>query len=249
MKIIKIVPIVALLASPFANAFDLNDAVNTLDSVNKAANQLNETKPQIKPATPAEAQPISAAEFVNSNSKVNDSEVKKLSNPKVMEQSKNAVKMIPEKCDDGGKTVFSCLTDSGKIIQLCNSGKKISYSFGKKDEKSDIVVSVPHSKATTFQGGNSYSSKYYSIDVPNGNTIYRVFLSWDSDYSASDYNSDGQFDGDMTVNDVSGGVEVQIKHKVAATIKCSNQSLPHTPNTIDEFNKISGVNLKEKDLE
>jgi uncharacterized protein YdeI (BOF family) len=79
VKIIKIVPIVALLASPFANAFDLNDAVNTLDNVNKAANQLNEAKPQVKPTTSAEVKPITTSTPVNNSEQKENSVTQKAS--------------------------------------------------------------------------------------------------------------------------------------------------------------------------
>ena len=75
-------------------------------------------------------------------------------------------------CDKGGKTIFSCLTAKGKLIQVCDSGKTIDYSFGKPALPPEIIVRAPRSEASTFQwqGVGRYLS--YSVAVPSGNTTY-----------------------------------------------------------------------------
>jgi hypothetical protein len=55
------------------------------------------------------------------------------------------------KCDKDDKTIFSCLTGRGKVIEVCDAGKTIRYSFGFPNAKPEIVVTVPRSKASTSQ--------------------------------------------------------------------------------------------------
>src|SRR5262245_60810646 len=78
-------------------------------------------------------------------------------------------------CEQGSKPVFSCLAAKGKLIQVCDAGKTIDYSFGKPRATPEIIVRAPRSEASTFQwqGVGRYLS--YSVEVPNGNTTYRVF--------------------------------------------------------------------------
>ncbi len=108
-------------------------------------------------------------------------------------------------CEKGSKTVFSCLAAKGKLIQVCDSGKTIDYSFGKPELSPEIVVRAPRGEAATFQwqGIGRYIS--YSVVVPNGNTVYSVFWSVDrlSEKQA-----------------VEAGVYVEVDKKLVATVKC-----------------------------
>lgn len=107
-------------------------------------------------------------------------------------------------CEKGSKTVFSCLAAKGKIIQVCDSGKTIDYSFGKPNAP-EIVVRAPRSEASTFQwqGIGRYLS--YSVEVPNGSTTYNVF--WGADRLTDEHKIDA-------------GVNVEINKKLVATVKC-----------------------------
>ena len=81
-------------------------------------------------------------------------------------------------CGTDNKTVFSCQAAKGKIIQVCDAGKMIEYSFGKA-KAPEIVVRVPRNEASTSQWNGIGRYLSYAIDIPNGNTIYSVF--WGSD--------------------------------------------------------------------
>jgi len=83
------------------------------------------------------------------------------------------------KCDKDVKTVFSCQTAKGKVIEVCDAGKTISYSFGLPTAKPEIVVTVPRAQASTSQweGVGRYMS--YSVNIPNGNGVYSVY--WAAD--------------------------------------------------------------------
>ena len=123
-------------------------------------------------------------------------------------------------CGTDSKTVFSCQVAKGKIIQVCDAGKMIEYSFGKA-KTPDIVVRVPRNEAPTSQWNGIGRYLSYTIDVPNGNTIYSVF--WGSDRVTDEHK-------------IEAGVNVEINNQLAATVKC-----------IDEksiIQNIEGIDLK-----
>lgn len=123
-------------------------------------------------------------------------------------------------CLSEAKTVFSCLTAAGKRIEVCDAGQTIDYSFGKPKAKPEIVVRAPRSAATTFQwpGAGRYFS--YSVDVPNGNTVYSVY--WSADRLGDE-------------PDVKGGVIVSIDGRERATVRCARGG--------DIVQNIEGIDL------
>ena len=108
-------------------------------------------------------------------------------------------------CGKGSETIFSCITGKGKVIELCDSTKTIDYSFGKPTEKPEIVVSVPRTIASTTQWAGIGRWRNYSVEIPNGNTVYSIYWSVDSL---------------ARKNAIEAGVNVEIDQKNAATIKC-----------------------------
>ncbi len=109
------------------------------------------------------------------------------------------------KCDSSEKTIFSCLTTKAKLIEVCDAGKTISYSFGYPSAKAEIVVIVPRNKVTkeVIIGTGCINS---SVDIPNGNTVYRIYAV-------------------ETLRQAScpeAGVEVIVSKKNTATVKCKN---------------------------
>ena len=111
-------------------------------------------------------------------------------------------------CENGGKVIFSCQTAKGKVIEVCDSGKTIDYSFGKPKGTPEIVVRAPRSEASTFQwqGVGRYIS--YTVEIPNGNTTYRVF--WGSDRITEQHA-------------IEAGVNVEVNKELKSTVKCSNE--------------------------
>jgi hypothetical protein len=79
-------------------------------------------------------------------------------------------------CDSKSKTLFSCATQkSGKRIEVCATANTIQYSFGKPNAKPELVLSVPKSQASTYQWEGVGRSMTYSVNIPNGDTEYRVY--------------------------------------------------------------------------
>lgn len=124
-------------------------------------------------------------------------------------------------CENGSKIIFSCLTAKGKVIEVCDAGKTIDYSFGKPKAKPEIIVRAPRSEASTFQwqGVGRYIS--YTVEVPNGNTVYSVF--WGADRLTEKHA-------------IEAGVNVEVNKQLAATVKCSGEK--HI------IQNIEGIDLK-----
>lgn len=122
-------------------------------------------------------------------------------------------------CEKANQTVFSCMTAKDKLLQVCDFGKMLAYSFGKPTLPPEIIVLAPISTAATFQwqGIGRYIS--YSVEVPNGNTTYSVFWSVDK-----------------ITNEIDAGVNVEVNKKLIATVKCVNVK--------DIIQNIQGIDLK-----
>ena len=124
-------------------------------------------------------------------------------------------------CEKGSETVFSCITGKGKLIEVCDSKKTINYSFGEPTEKPEIVVRVPRNSATTTQWSGIGRWMSYSVEIPNGNTIYSVF--WAADKLSEKHS-------------IEAGVNVEINKNLAATVKCVGED--------KIFQNIEGIDLK-----
>lgn len=123
-------------------------------------------------------------------------------------------------CPADGRPVFSCTTPKAKLIEVCDLGKTISYSFGPAG-KPEISLQVPRARATTRQWDGVGRSISYSVDVPNGKTVYSVFWAVDRMEEA---------------HDIFAGVEVVANGKSLATVSCNPQQ--------DIVQKIEGIDLK-----
>ena len=127
-------------------------------------------------------------------------------------------------CAANAKTVFACQTGQGKRILVCDAGKTIDYSFGylgRPGAKPEIVVRASRADASTFQWKGIGRAMSYSVQVPNGDTLYRVF--WSMDRLTESH-------------PVDAGVEVEISQKHVATVKCVGEK--HI------VQNIEGIDLK-----
>lgn len=116
------------------------------------------------------------------------------------------------KCGGGEKTVFSCVTEKGKQIEVCDGGKTIGYSFGKLGAKPDIAIKVPRAQVTTFQW-NGEGPMYYDINIPNADVIYNVYWSLD------------RFSDPVVIM---AGVNALKGEKTLASIKCVDKDIVQT---------------------
>lgn len=120
-------------------------------------------------------------------------------------------------------TIFSCTTTKGKVVEVCDSGKTIDYSFGKKGAKPELALSVPRAEVTTTQWDGTTTGIYYSVLIPNGNTKYEVFSNVD-----------------RNAQEESSGIYVFINGNNAATITCKTESV---------VDNLEGVSLSPTPVE
>lgn len=122
-------------------------------------------------------------------------------------------------CPSQSKTVFSCTTTNNKVIQVCDGGNTISYSFGKANVTPELAITVPRNKVTTYQWEGIGRYESYAINIPNGKTIYRVNDSIDK-----------------IEQKYTAGVDVSSNDKLLATVECAaNKKV---------ISKIQGINLR-----
>ena len=122
-------------------------------------------------------------------------------------------------CPSQSKTVFSCTTTNNKVIQVCDAGNTISYSFGKANATPELAITVPRNKVTTYQWQGIGRSVHYAINIPNGKTIYQ--------------NNDSL---DKMSQQYTAGVEVSNNDKLLATVECAaNKKIT---------SKIQGIKLR-----
>ena len=82
-------------------------------------------------------------------------------------------------CPASEKTIFHCTTKQQKQIQVCDANRHIEYKFGKNLKQPEMQLKVARQKATTEQWSGIGPTESYSVNIPNGNTIYSVFSMMD----------------------------------------------------------------------
>ncbi len=118
--------------------------------------------------------------------------------------------------------LFYCQTENRKRIELYDLGDTIRYSFGPEDDP-EIVLDVPRDQASTYQWAGVGRSMYYSVDIPNANTVYTVFISEDRLSEE---------------RPVTGGVDVSVDNEYVATVNCADE---------DIISNLMGVDLQPSD--
>lgn len=120
-------------------------------------------------------------------------------------------------CDPDSQTLFSCkIKKSGKLLEVCDAGKTINYSFGKVDKKPELSLSLSRDKVSTYQWAGVGRYENYAVIIPNKEAIYNVF--WGVDKLAKGFPEDA-------------GVMVEVKGEEVARILCVNKTVVH--NLID----------------
>ena len=123
-------------------------------------------------------------------------------------------------CPSSDQVVFSCITNKAKLIEVCDLGQQVTYSFGPVG-KPELALRVPRAQASTQQWEGIGQTVSYSVDIPNGKTTYSVFWAVDRmDESAG----------------VNAGVQVIINGKTAATVMCDSKK--------DITQNMEGIKLK-----
>lgn len=135
----------------------------------------------------------------------------------------SAPALAAQECPPAAKLVFECLTEKGKRIQVCDAGHTLVYSFGKPEEKPEIIVQAPRPAVTTYQWPGMGRYMTYALDIPNGSTRYSVFWSQDK-------HSPGK--------GAEAGVDVENNDVHLATVKCAKNARI--------IQAIAGMNVKPR---
>lgn len=118
----------------------------------------------------------------------------------------------------GDSTIFSCTTTNRKFVEVCEAGKVIQYTFGRRGKTPELALSAPRNKASTFQWPGVGRYINYSVTIPNGNTTYQVFFSADR----------------LTEeHEIEAGINVEVDGEHVATVDCKPSSVIHNMEGID----------------
>jgi hypothetical protein len=82
-------------------------------------------------------------------------------------------------CPAAQATIFACTTTNGKQVQVCDAGRTIGYAFGRPRQTPELSLNVPRARTSTWQWPGFGRTTTYSLSIPNGDTKYTVFSSFD----------------------------------------------------------------------
>ena len=114
-----------------------------------------------------------------------------------------AVSNVQAACPSAAKTVFSCSTTNNKVVDICELGQNLLYSFGRPNSRPELQFNIAKSRAYMYLWDGSTSSEYNELYLPRGNTIYQA-------YQANHRNHGG----------TEHGLNVLINKKPVANIRC-----------------------------
>ncbi|MGR4896842.1 hypothetical protein ACIPR8_16380 [Stenotrophomonas sp. LARHCG68] len=114
--------------------------------------------------------------------------------------------------------LFTCNTTNGKQVLLCDAGDTLHYTFGKPGRPPEMQLKVRREEASTWQWEGIGRAISYSINVPNGNTVYDVF--WSVDRMTDEH-------------EVQAGVNVEVNGRHVATVRCNADSVEQAMEGVD----------------
>lgn len=124
-------------------------------------------------------------------------------------------------CPSGQKTLFACSTTNGKQVQVCDAGRSIGYTFGRPGRAPELALDVPRNRASTYQWPGTGRTTTYSLSVPNGDTTYTVYSTFDRLADTLDFQH---------------GIQVEVRDQQVANLRCRE------PGLIDN---LEGVDLPQ----
>lgn len=144
-------------------------------------------------------------------------------------QPKSSVNVVESVVDDDlhlhktlcqpDKVIFSCMTKNSKHVDVCDSGDKISYFYGKSSSQLEMSLFIPRSTASTRPWNGMGRSMTYAVNIPNGNTTYSLYWSAVRDPDEPD--------------PISAGIEVIVSGISRAVIECIPETVEQNIEDID----------------
>lgn len=113
-------------------------------------------------------------------------------------------------CPAGQQTLFACTTTNAKQIQVCDAGRTIGYTFGRTGQRPELALNVPRHRASTYQWPGAGRTTTYSVTVPNGDTRYTVYSTFDRLADELDFQH---------------GIDVHVGGKQVANLRCREDGL------------------------
>lgn len=115
-------------------------------------------------------------------------------------------------------TVFACTTTKGRQVEVCDAGRVIQYRYGRPGAAAEMALAIPREQASTHQWNGIGRNIAYSVRIPNGDTVYEVFKSFDR-LGAADA--------------LSAGINVEVAGRTVASIPCRTETLSDSLEGID----------------
>ena len=106
-------------------------------------------------------------------------------------------------CPATAKTVFSCSTTNNKVVDICELGQNLLYSFGRPNSRPELQFNIAKSRAYMYLWDGSTSSEYNELYLPRGNTIYQAYQADHRNHGGTEH-----------------GLNVLINNKPVANIRC-----------------------------
>ena len=119
-----------------------------------------------------------------------------------------AVSNVQAACPSAAKTVFSCSTTNNKVVDICELGPNLLYSFGRPNSRPELQFNIAKSRAYMYLWDGSTSSEYNELYLPRGNTIYQAYQADHRNHGGTEH-----------------GLNVFIHNKPVANIRCRANSV------------------------
>lgn len=116
--------------------------------------------------------------------------------------------------DDG--MAFSCTTTKGKYVEVCQTPKEVTYSFGKLGQKPEMNLRVPTAQLDWTTSGGS-GMNFDTITFHNGKTAYMLDI--ESEFGTDDGSGQGSKPATTATLNVRNGTTS------LATLECEQKGL------------------------
>ena len=119
-----------------------------------------------------------------------------------------AVSNVQAACPSAAKTVFSCSTTNNKVVDICELGPNLLYSFGRPNSRPELQFNIAKTRAYMYLWDGNTSSEYNEVYLPRGNTIYQAYQADHRNHGGTEH-----------------GLNVFINNKPVANIRCRANSV------------------------
>ena len=120
-------------------------------------------------------------------------------------------------CKNGKNTLFYCVTQNNKEVEVCHDDNTLSYRFGKTNGAAEISFTKLKSEVTGYRWEGFGRNMPYYANIPNGDVTYTVH--WSIEKKLYDHIDPEPVAG-ITVTD-------NKTDKILANINCNMKTVVH----------------------